>query len=233
MRLLAFDTSTEVCSVALRDGAAEFVEVEHLTRGHATRLLPMIDAVLRKAGLTLAVLDGLAVIHGPGTFTGVRIAVSVAQGLAFGAQLPVVPVSSLEALGAAALAADPGRPCFVCLDARMSEIYYAAYEASDGPEPRALTAPSIGAPDSIVLPTVAHYSGYGRGLSAYPRLAERLGLITTADSVNALPDIKFALAIGATPCCSFVILMSQTVFVMMPPYASQTCPNCRRRKSHP
>jgi tRNA threonylcarbamoyladenosine biosynthesis protein TsaB len=198
MRVLAFDTSAELCSVALRNGSAEFVEIEHLTRGHATRLLPMIDAVLKKAGITLAQLDGLVVVHGPGAFTGVRIAVSVAQGLAFGAQLPVVPVSSLEALGAAALAADPSRPCFVCLDARMSEVYYAAYEASGHAELRILTPPSLAAPDSIALPTSARYSGYGHGLSAYPLLAERLDLMTTPDAVNALPDIKFALAIGAT-----------------------------------
>ena len=124
LNILALDTSTEHCSVALlHDGKLTFREAL-AGQKHSELILAMIDAVLVASGLELAHLHGIAFGAGPGSFTGLRIACGVAQGLAFGTGLPVVPVGTLLALAEAA-----GAPRVVtCLDARMGEIYHAAYQ---------------------------------------------------------------------------------------------------------
>src|SRR5258708_15314143 len=98
MRILAFDASTEICAVALGDGARWAERVEHAGQRHSELLLPMIRALLTEAGLALADLDGIAFGAGPGSFTGLRIACGVAQGLAFGADLPLAGVATLGAM---------------------------------------------------------------------------------------------------------------------------------------
>ena len=129
MKILALDTSTEYLSLALwQDGA---VAVRELLAGqkHSELVLPLVRELLDEAGLQLTKLDGIAFGMGPGSFTGLRIGCGVAQGLAFGAGLPVVGVCTLEAL-----AQQAGAPRVIaCLDARMNEVYHAAYESdSDG-----------------------------------------------------------------------------------------------------
>src|SRR5271165_5055248 len=120
MRVLALDAATEACSVALLDGDRLYARHEEFGKGHADRLLAMVDEVLAEAVLTLSALDGIAASIGPGAFTGVRITVSVAQGLGFGAALPIVPVSTLETLAQQALQAMPDEQrVLACLDARM------------------------------------------------------------------------------------------------------------------
>lgn len=126
--LLALDSSTEACSVALINGD-EVTEQFLLTpREHTQRLLPMVDEVLAEAGASLTQLDAIAFGRGPGSFTGLRICLGAVQGLAFGADLPVVPVSSLTALAQTAL--DKGlvndeQSVIAALDARMDEVYWA------------------------------------------------------------------------------------------------------------
>lgn len=126
--LLALDSSTEACSVALIKGD-EVTEQFLLTpREHTQRLLPMVDEVLAEAGASLTQLDGIAFGRGPGSFTGLRICLGVVQGLAYGADLPVVPVSSLAALAQTTL--DKGlvngdQSVLAALDARMDEVYWA------------------------------------------------------------------------------------------------------------
>lgn len=124
MRILAIETSTEYCSIALLDGGAMHTRSELAGQRHSEILLEMIDRLLTEANGKLTELDALAFGAGPGSFTGVRIAASVVQGLAYGANLPVVPVCTLEAL-----AENTAASKIACaLDARLDEVYFAAYE---------------------------------------------------------------------------------------------------------
>jgi len=128
MRVLALETSTEYCSVALWQDGAVSDHCELAGQTHSVMLIPMLDALLREARVTLADLDGIAFGAGPGSFTGVRIACSAAQGLALGAEKPVIGISTLQALAQAS-----GRNKVIAvLDARMAEVYYAAYEKNNG-----------------------------------------------------------------------------------------------------
>lgn len=124
-RLLAIDTSTEACSVALFDEGTVFEQFIDAPREHVQRLLPMIDALLAERQLPLRSLDGIAFGCGPGSFTGLRICIGVVQGLAFGANIPVVPVSTLAALAQSFVtdAIAEGSYIAAIIDARMDEIY--------------------------------------------------------------------------------------------------------------
>jgi tRNA threonylcarbamoyladenosine biosynthesis protein TsaB len=129
MRILAIETSTEYCSVALWQDGALGERCELVGQKHSEVLLAMLDALLKDAGVTVHQLDGIAFGEGPGSFTGVRIACGVAQGLALGANLKVAGVCTLEALAEAS----GKNKVIAALDARMGELYLAAYEKrSDG-----------------------------------------------------------------------------------------------------
>ena len=141
MKLLALDTATEWCSVAIwRDG--EFLSREaRAERGHGGHVLTLIDELLAAAGLSLKGFDAIAFGRGPGAFTGLRLAASIAQGLAFSSGLPVIPVSDLQALAQQAAAqqavarhvpAPPAARVLVCQDARMGEVYWAGYDSAAG-----------------------------------------------------------------------------------------------------
>ena len=130
--ILAIETSGAACSVALYYGGETQQRLEMLPREHARKVLPMVDSLLAEAGVELSSLDALAYSRGPGSFTGLRIGFGVIQGLAFGADLPVVGVSSLQALalqGAREFGVDRGI-AVPALDARMRELYWAVYELS-------------------------------------------------------------------------------------------------------
>jgi tRNA threonylcarbamoyladenosine biosynthesis protein TsaB len=197
MRVLALDTATEACSVALltADGVAcRFAEVG---RGHAEHILGMIDAVLAEAEISLSMLDGIAASIGPGAFTGVRISLAVAQGLAFGAGLGVVPITTLEALALEAIQQGASH-ALACLDARMGEVYWGCFAADPA---RALVPsglPRVGPPADVKLPDPAPYhQGIGRGFSAYPELAALPGLRLDPADRHALPDARNMAQLGA------------------------------------
>lgn len=127
MNLLALDTSSNACSVALQIG--EKIEVAHVVkpREHTAILVPMIETILRDAGMELADLDGIVLGNGPGSFIGMRIAASVAQGMAFGAGLKIVPVSSLAAIAAETFSEHEGPRVLVAQDAHMNEVYLVSF----------------------------------------------------------------------------------------------------------
>ncbi|WP_339670277.1 tRNA (adenosine(37)-N6)-threonylcarbamoyltransferase complex dimerization subunit type 1 TsaB [Dasania marina] len=144
MIILAVDSSTEACSVALLDSdkLAEdgqpmppLALYELAPREHSQRLLPMVDQLLAEAGISIKQLDAIAFGKGPGSFTGLRICLGLVQGLAYGADVPVIPVSSLQALAQTALdlgEVTAGQPVISSIDARMSEIYWCAYRCEQG-----------------------------------------------------------------------------------------------------
>lgn len=186
MRLLALDTATEACSAAIfRDGIVD-ERYEVIGRGHAGRLLPMADALLQAAGITVRDLDAIAFGRGPGGFTGLRIAAGVAQGLAAGIGRPVLPVSDLAALAAAgARTGDAGR-VLACMDARMGQVYWAAFDCS-GATPVAVTEEHLSNPEGVALPEEGAWFAAGHGFGAYPALADRLQSRLAGVDASLLP----------------------------------------------
>ncbi len=153
MRLLAIETSTESCSVALLVDGALVTRSELAPRRHAELLLPMCDEVLAEAGVSRNEIDAIAVGRGPGAFTGVRLAISAAQGIALGIDRPIVAVSSLAALALGA--PDNGAPTVALIDARMGEVYAGCYVRDPHWLVRPLGAESVGPVDQLDLPSVA------------------------------------------------------------------------------
>jgi tRNA threonylcarbamoyladenosine biosynthesis protein TsaB len=168
LRFLAFDTATEWCSAALwQDGACTWRAV-HAGQKHSDLLVPMLFELLAEAGLELNRIDAIVYGMGPGSFTGLRIASGVAQGLALGADLPVLGVSTLETL-----AEEAGHDrVLACLDARMNEVYAALYQR-DADDWRCLSGPVVCPPGAAPMPESDGFVGVGSGFLAYPELAQK------------------------------------------------------------
>lgn len=149
--ILAIETSGEACSCALSgpDGIQELHEV--MPRLHARELLPMVDRLLNSVGVTLRELDAIACSRGPGSFTGLRICTGVVQGLAFAAELPVIPVSTLATLALQIKQCREGVPVFACLDARIGEIYSGFFDCS-GALPCLLGEETLTRPELVAVP---------------------------------------------------------------------------------
>lgn len=175
MKLLALDTATEQCSAALLVGERLYEQRQLTQRGHAELILPMIEALLGEAQLTLNDLDALAFGRGPGAFTGVRIAVGVVQGLALGAGLPVIPVSNLAAV--AQQQARPGARVLVCMDARMNEVYWAIFAIDQQGLAIPIADERVSAPEQVVVEAVELSMAVGTGFAAYPSLAQRFAAL--------------------------------------------------------
>jgi len=131
VNLLAIDTSSIACSVALQLGSSVFERHEEKPREHTQILMPMIREVLHEGETAIGKLDAIVLGNGPGSFIGMRIAASVAQGLAYGANLPIVPVSSLAAVAEQALAETAADAVIVAQDAHMNEVYLGAFRRGD------------------------------------------------------------------------------------------------------
>jgi tRNA threonylcarbamoyladenosine biosynthesis protein TsaB len=176
--LLAIDTSSEACSVALSlDG--EILQ-QHLVAPlqHAELLLPAVHGLLDEAGISLGRLDLIVFGRGPGSFTSLRIGIGVVQGLAWGATLPVVPVSSLAAVAQQAIDCNPdGKPAIpsgyilVAMDARMSEVFHCTYAVSDTGILLPQTQESVSAPGAVTVTHPEFTVGAGNGFERYPELA--------------------------------------------------------------
>ena len=198
MKLLAIDTSTEACSAALMiDG--EILEHYCLApREHARLILPMIDELMSAAGLKPVDLNGLAFGRGPGAFTGLRIAASVAQGIAFAADLPVVPVSSLAALAQGVYRKKGRSHILAAIDARIKEVYWGAYQCDDQGLVQLYGEELVCSPSQVPLPGGEDWYGAGTGWQTYlPLLQNRLGKAVSRCDGQAFPAAFDVAVLGA------------------------------------
>jgi tRNA threonylcarbamoyladenosine biosynthesis protein TsaB len=200
MRFAAIETSGDWCSVALwRDGEVASIERRAPNR-HSELALPMLEKLLADAGLTASELDGVAFGAGPGSFTGLRIACGLAQGLAFARGLPVIAISSFEAI-----AQESGDARVVaCIDARMREVYYSALERHGGKHSswREVVPGQCVAPQDATPPPGEGWAGGGNGFQAYPEflsgkiLRRKPEVHPTAFAVAQLAAPRFAAGEG-------------------------------------
>jgi tRNA threonylcarbamoyladenosine biosynthesis protein TsaB len=221
MRLIALETATEACSAALwLDGEVHWLMEREAVRRHGELILDLVDRLLANAGMVPRDLDAVAVGRGPGAFTGVRLGLGVAQGLAFAIDCPVVPVSTLAAL--AQQGADRGaREVLALLDARMGEVYWSLHSVDAKGQVRAarehLSVPEAVHPEwsrgpgmsarHAPLPetgqetaqgeAVSPRMALGNALAAYPQLGQQLGLSVTMTDASALPCAREVAILGA------------------------------------
>lgn len=194
MNYLAIDASTEACSVALQVNGKVYSRYDLCPQSHSLQLLPMVDEVLKEASIKLAQCDGLIFGRGPGSFTGVRIGVGVAQGLAFAAGLPVVGVSSLQAMAQLAFAKQQQTQVFAVIDARMNEVYNGYFVLDENQIMReqlladkrgeAVTAPELVSARLTGVVSMPVY-GVGTGWDAY---SEQLSPLKSNEGT---PDVLF------------------------------------------
>lgn len=194
MKILALDASTEACSVALwTDG--EVRERFETGSQHSERILPLVQEILAEGGQALTQLDAIAFGRGPGSFTGLRICAGVVQGLAFGADLPVVPVSSLAAL---AQGVDASR-VLATFDARMQQLYWGAYVRNAQGIVELVGEEQVLTPMQVPVPVEAEWVGAGGGWDQYAAvLTARLKNRVTAWRAQCFPHARFVAQLGAS-----------------------------------
>lgn len=201
MNILAFDTSTSACSVALyfenqKSGSKTLSLHEVAPMQHTSMILPMIQSLLDSAGITQADLGAIAFGCGPGSFTGIRIAASLAQGLAYAGELPVIPVSSLAAAAQAAYQQHGWKKLLVAVDARMGQIYWAMYTVENN-----MVLPSgaevLTTPDAIAPVTENDWYGIGDGWNTYrTQLIAHLGREPRSVDKDAVPTAEAVLILA-------------------------------------
>ncbi|ELM3723047.1 tRNA (adenosine(37)-N6)-threonylcarbamoyltransferase complex dimerization subunit type 1 TsaB [Edwardsiella piscicida] len=191
-RILAIDTATEACSVALWNNGESLALFEICPREHTQRILPMVQQILAEAGVTLAELDALAFGRGPGSFTGVRIGVGIAQGLALGAGLPMIGVSTLATMAQGAWRCTAASRVLSAIDARMGEVYWGEYcRDSDGVWHGSATEAVLN-PQQVGVRLAAlqgEWATVGTGWQTYPDLAQGAPL-TLRDGQMLLPHAE-------------------------------------------
>jgi tRNA threonylcarbamoyladenosine biosynthesis protein TsaB len=198
MNLLAIDTSTDFCSVAASRGSALFSRHERAGRRQAERVLDMVNEVLVEARIEIAQLQGIAYGAGPGSFTGLRIAAGVTQGLALARGIGVIGVGSLLALSEEGGKDAAGGRMIACLDAHMGEVYHAAYRRA-GAGWEEVSAPGLYRPEAVPVAPGRDWTGCGDGFAAYrERLVARLGECVSAIRPEATPTARAVLKL-ATP----------------------------------
>lgn len=205
MKLLALDTSTEACSVALQLGTEILSLDEVCPQQHSKRVLPMVQQLLSQAGVALKDLDGIVFGRGPGSFTGVRIGVGVAQGLAFGAGLPLYGVSTLAAMAQAAKRLHNADKVVAAIDARMAEVYLGCYQLDANGlmqllgEEIARKPLELAAADLPQSFGAGQVFGVGTGFQTYP------DALTAWQQVSISPQILF-------PSARDMLALSQAAF---------------------
>ncbi len=202
--LLALDTATEACSVALlHQGKLTFLE-ELSPRSHTQRILPMVDELLTQANISLSHVDALAFGRGPGSFTGVRVGVGIAQGLALGAQLPVIAVSNLTAMAQAAYQQCGATNVVALIDARMNEVYFSQLRLTENGW-QTVVAEQVCAPEKAIaqIQATADCVVVGTGWAAYPQFA-------AADLGLTISEITLPAAQYMLPLAQQALLQKQT-----------------------
>lgn len=174
LSILAIETCSEICSVALDYQGQIFQLLSTEQRGHADNVLPMVKQLLDGASIKLNALDAIAFTRGPGAFTGVRIGTSVAQGLSVSSGLPLIAVSSLAVLAQGSYRVTANKRCLAALDARMSEVYFGVYESNADGLMVALQDDQVASPDEIncineenQIEETIHWQAYGPGWNNY------------------------------------------------------------------
>ena len=200
MKLLALDTSSLACSVALQVGDDIVEQYEEQPREHTRLLLPMVRSILEQSGVGLNDLDAIILGNGPGSFIGMRIAASVAQGLAHGAGLNIVPVSSMAAVAAEVLVESEADIVLVSQDAHMNEVYLGGYERDQNGLPAEIFPERLQGQDAIVelsKDSNKRRVAAGSGWQRYPALLEknRAGFDAVSECLN--PRARFLLGLGA------------------------------------
>lgn len=198
--ILALDSATEYCSVALSCASGVFQRGQEAPREHADILLPFIQSVLDEAGIDLSDVDVIAVGSGPGSFTGVRIAAGIAQGLAFSQSIPLITVSSLVTMAQRAERLHGASQVFAAIDARMGEVYWGTLKRIDGlmriQGKAVVCAPGAVASHLSDTQSGTRWATVGTGFGTYQ---EALSAELSAFTLHDLPDIRFPQAIDMLP----------------------------------
>lgn len=201
-KILAIDTATEACSAALLNAESLTCCYEVAPQAHTRKILPMCESLLTDAGLTLSELNAIAFGRGPGSFTGVRIGIGIAQGLALGAAVPLIGISNLAVLAQGAQRRHQPSHVFAAIDARMGEIYFGAFVLVDGLM-QPLAEEAVLSPEAALAQAQAlltqhpgRWLATGTGFAAYPDLLSTLG-------VNPVPDTE------SLPCAEDLIPLAQ------------------------
>ncbi len=175
MQILAIDTATEACSVALWQNGFALCHFELCPREHTQRILPMVRDILNQGGIALSEVDALAFGRGPGSFTGVRIGIGIAQGLALGAELPMIGVSTLATMAQGAFRKTGATRVLAAIDARMGEVYWAEYQRDEqgvwhGEESEKVLTPE--AVSQRLKQLSGAWATVGTGWQAWPDMAD-------------------------------------------------------------
>jgi tRNA threonylcarbamoyladenosine biosynthesis protein TsaB len=198
MKLLAIETATEACSAALMIDDKLTEQFSLTQNGHSKLILPMIDSLMAEAMLIPADLDGLAFGCGPGSFTGVRIATGIIQGIAFALGLPVAPVSNLAALAQDFFDQHDENLTFVAMDARMGEIYWGVYQRNASGYAELIGNESVTPANAIEFPDDLLGVGIGSGWGVYSQeLLARLSHRVIRYEVDNLPKARAVARLGA------------------------------------
>lgn len=200
MKLLAIETATEACSCALYLDGEIHGRFTVAPQKQAELILPMVDELFADTGLIPTQLDGITFGQGPGGFTGLRIACGVVQGIAFAADLPVIPISSLATLAQGIFLNYGGKQILVAFDARMGEVYWGGYELDNHGVMRLLDKEMVAVPACVSLPDTNGWYGAGSGWARYaPSLLSRLEekLVTHYPDCYPNAEAMFPLALAA------------------------------------
>ncbi|WP_299071698.1 tRNA (adenosine(37)-N6)-threonylcarbamoyltransferase complex dimerization subunit type 1 TsaB [uncultured Paraglaciecola sp.] len=207
MNILVIDTATEACSVALEVNKQTFHRFEICPQQHSQRILPMIDEVLTEANISLQEVDVLGFGRGPGSFTGVRIATGVIQGLALGAELKVVGISTLATMAQQAFMQHQGNHFTAVIDARMAEVYFGQYQVQQNVM-TLMGEEQVLAPEKCaqIFSDNGKTLGVGTGWQAYPQL-------NNTKNIEVLADILYPNALYMLPLAKVLIKAEKAVAV--------------------